>query len=74
MTDITAIGEILIDLTQTGINDVGVPLFAPPPLISASLPSKSLNFAGKTPYFFTCFPSDSFAIPRLLCYNGCSIK
>ena len=31
MTDITAIGEILIDLTQTGINDVGVPLFAANP-------------------------------------------
>ena len=28
MTDITAIGEILIDLTQTGCNEAGVPLFA----------------------------------------------
>ena len=31
MMDITATGEILIDLTQTGINDVGVPLFAANP-------------------------------------------
>lgn len=31
MTDITAIGEILIDLTQTGFNEVGVPLFAANP-------------------------------------------
>ena len=31
MTDITAIGEILIDLTQTGKNDADVPLFAANP-------------------------------------------
>ncbi len=31
MTDITAIGEILIDLTQTGVNEAGVPLFAANP-------------------------------------------
>ena len=31
MTDITAIGEILIDLTQTGVNEMGVPLFAANP-------------------------------------------
>lgn len=31
MTDITAIGEILIDLTQTGRNDQGIPTFAANP-------------------------------------------
>lgn len=31
MMDITAIGEILIDLTQSGVNEVGVPLFAANP-------------------------------------------
>lgn len=31
MTDITAIGEILIDLTQTGVNGAGVPTFAANP-------------------------------------------
>lgn len=31
MTDITAIGEILIDLTQCGVNAQGVPLFAANP-------------------------------------------
>ena len=36
MLDITAIGEVLIDLTQTGFNENGIPLFAanpagPPP-------------------------------------------
>ena len=27
MTDITTIGEILIDLTQTGVNGAGIPQF-----------------------------------------------
>ena len=31
MRDITAIGEILIDLTQTGVSGAGVPLFAANP-------------------------------------------
>lgn len=31
MTDITSIGEILIDLTQTGVNEAGVPTFAANP-------------------------------------------
>lgn len=31
MKDITAIGEILIDLTQTGVSEAGVPLFAANP-------------------------------------------
>ena len=31
MKDITAIGELLIDLTQTGVNPAGVPLFAANP-------------------------------------------
>ena len=31
MMDITAIGEVLIDLTQTGVNEQKVPLFAANP-------------------------------------------
>jgi len=31
MRDITAIGEVLIDLTQTGVNESGIPLFAANP-------------------------------------------
>ena len=31
MTDITAIGEILIDLTQSGVNEAGIPVFAANP-------------------------------------------
>ena len=29
--DVTAIGEILIDLTQTGVNEAGVPQFSANP-------------------------------------------
>ena len=31
MADITAIGEVLIDLTQFGVNEAQVPLFAANP-------------------------------------------
>ena len=31
MKDITTVGEILIDLTQTGVSGAGVPLFAANP-------------------------------------------
>lgn len=55
MKDITAIGEILIDLTQTGINESGVPLFAANPggapanvAVAASRLGASAAFIGKT--------------------------
>ncbi len=54
MKDITAIGEILIDLTQTGINENGVPLFAANPggapanvAVAASRLGASAAFVGK---------------------------
>ncbi len=54
MRDIIAIGEILIDLTQTGINEFGVPLFAANPggapanvAVSASRLGASAAFVGK---------------------------
>lgn len=54
MKDITAIGEILIDLTQTGINEFGVPLFAANPggapanvAVAASRLGASAAFVGK---------------------------
>ena len=31
MIDITAVGEILIDLTQSGVNELGIPVFAANP-------------------------------------------
>ncbi|HIV97454.1 MAG TPA: carbohydrate kinase, partial [Candidatus Agathobaculum stercoravium] len=31
MTDVIAIGEVLIDLTQTGVNENGIPVFAANP-------------------------------------------
>ena len=55
MKDITAIGEILIDLTQTGVSETGVPLFAANPggapanvAVSASRLGASTAFIGKT--------------------------
>ena len=55
MKDITAIGEILIDLTQTGVNEAGVPLFGANPggapanvAVAASRLGASTAFIGKT--------------------------
>ena len=55
MKDITSIGEILIDLTQTGVSEVGVPLFAANPggapanvAVAASRLGASAAFLGKT--------------------------
>lgn len=55
MTDITSIGEILIDLTQTGVSGTGVPLFAANPggapanvAVAASRLGASTAFIGKT--------------------------
>lgn len=52
--DITALGEILIDLTQTGVNEHGVPLFAANPggapanvAVAASRLGASAAFVGK---------------------------
>ena len=54
MKDITAIGEILIDLTQTGKNDQGVPTFAANPggapanvAVAAARLGASAAFIGK---------------------------
>ena len=53
--DLTAIGEILIDLTQTGVNEWGVPLFAANPggapanvAVAASRLGARTAFIGKT--------------------------
>ena len=55
MADITAIGEILIDMTQTGVSGTGVPLFAANPggapanvAVAASRLGASTAFIGKT--------------------------
>lgn len=55
MKDITAIGEILIDLTQTGVSETGVPLFAANPggapanvAVAASRLGADTAFIGKT--------------------------
>ena len=55
MKDITAVGEILIDMTQTGLSEAGVPLFAANPggapanvAVAASRLGASTAFIGKT--------------------------
>ena len=55
MTDITTIGEVLIDLTQTGRNEQGVPLFAANPggapanvAVAAARLGAKTAFIGKT--------------------------
>lgn len=54
MTDITAVGEILIDLTQCGVNEQGIPVFAANPggapanlAVAASRLGASTAFIGK---------------------------
>ncbi len=54
MLDITAIGEVLIDLTQTGFNENGIPLFAANPggapanvAVAAARLGAKIAFAGK---------------------------
>ena len=54
MIDITAVGEILIDLTQSGVNEQGIPVFAANPggapanlAVAASRLGASTAFIGK---------------------------
>lgn len=47
MTDLTTIGEVLIDLTQTGTNQQGVPLFAANPGRSARQRSRGRRPSGR---------------------------
>lgn len=54
MIDITAVGEILIDLTQSGVNELGIPVFAANPggapanlAVAASRLGASAAFIGK---------------------------
>ena len=55
MKDITAVGEILIDLTQTGVNENGIPVFAANPggspanvAVAAARLGAHTAFIGKT--------------------------
>ena len=54
MIDITAVGEILIDLTQSGTNELGIPVFAANPggapanlAVAAARLGASTAFIGK---------------------------
>ena len=45
MVDITAVGEILMDLTRSGVNEPGIPVFAANP--AAARPCAASAFIGK---------------------------
>ena len=60
MTDITAIGEVLIDLTQSGVTDQGIPRFdANPGGAPANLAVAAARLGAKTA-FVGRVGSDSF--------------
>ena len=76
MTDITAVGEILIDLTQSGINEQGIPVFAANPggapanlAVAAARLGASTAFLGKV-------GTDSFGtlLRNTLVENGVDIS
>ena len=60
MTDITAIGEILIDLTQTGFNKANVPLFAANPGGAPANVAVAASRLGARSAFVGKVGSDSF--------------
>lgn len=60
MTDITAIGEILIDLTQSGVNESGIPVFAANPGGAPANLAVAAARLGATAAFIGKVGSDSF--------------
>ena len=75
MLDVTTIGEVLIDLTQTGHSDQGVPLFAAYPggapangAVAAARLGAKTAFVGKT-------GQDGFGnyLRRVLMENGVNV-
>ena len=70
--DVTAIGEILIDLTQTGVNEAGVPQFsANPGGAPANVAVAAARLGAKTA-FLGKVGSDAFGayLRRVLADNG----
>lgn len=72
MTDITAIGEILIDLTQTGLDGAGVPLFAANPGGAPANVAVAAARLGSRTAFIGKVGQDSFGgyLRRVLEENG----
>ena len=76
MTDITAIGEVLIDLTQSGLTDQGIPRFdANPGGAPANLAVAAARLGAKTA-FVGRVGSDSFGsyLIRCLSENGVDVS
>ena len=72
MTDITAIGEILIDLTQTGFNEANVPLFAANPGGAPANVAAAASRLGARTAFIGKVGADGFGgyLRRVLEENG----
>ena len=72
MTDITAIGEILIDLTQTGFNEANVPLFAAKPGGAPANVAAAASRLGARTAFIGKVGADGFGgyLRRVLEENG----
>lgn len=60
MTDITAVGEILIDLTQSGTNELGIPVFAANPGGAPANLAVAAARLGATAAFIGKVGTDSF--------------
>ena len=76
MTDITAIGEILIDLTQSGVTEAGIPKFnANPGGAPANLAVAASRLGAKTA-FIGRVGRDSFGdyLRKVLVENGVSVE
>ena len=76
MTDITAIGEVLIDLTQFDVNEANVPLFAANPGGAPANVAVAASRLGARTAFVGKVGADSFGayLRRVLSDNGVSIS
>lgn len=76
MTDITAIGEVLIDLTQLDVNEANVPLFAANPGGAPANVAVAASRLGARTAFVGKVGADSFGayLRRVLSDNGVSIS
>ena len=72
MTDITAIGEILIDLTQSGVNELGIPQFTANPGGAPANLAVAASRLGAKAAFIGRVGNDSFGtfLRRTLTDNG----
>ena len=76
MTDITAVGEILIDLTQSGVNELGIPVFAANPGGAPANLAVAAARLGASSAFIGMVGTDSFGtfLRNTLVENGVDVS